>query len=135
MDRSPSFRQKSLSKLLSICAFNLIVKIQLLIQIRVYRVMTTEGPHPESVRLGNRQIADGEIYSSKEEESSAFDPEISKEQLTMSNKKGFFHLQPSRTVNSVTVTTWSVVSSTFTSTFIPAADFLCVPPGYQICVP
>ena len=97
--------------------------------------MATKEPHTESVMLGNRQIADGEIYSSKEEDSSAYDPEISKKQLTMSNKKGFFHLQPSRTINSVTVTTWSVVSGTFTSTFIPAADFLCVPPGYQICVP
>ena len=94
--------------------------------------MPTEGPNPESLKLDNPEMA-VEISSSKEDLN--LDPDISETRRKLiRNKRGFFFLRPSSSNFVTTVTSWSVVSTIFTSTFIPAADFLCVPPGYQICV-
>jgi hypothetical protein len=36
-------------------------------------------------------------------------------------------------ITSVTKSTWSVVSSVFISTYVPAVNLQCLPPGYIIC--
>lgn len=73
-----------------------------------------------------------EIMSSKEEEGRGRRL-VDASEMQMRNKKRFLYLGPSALVAGTTITSWSVVSTIITSTFVPAENFLCLPPGFTIC--
>lgn len=73
-----------------------------------------------------------EIMSSKEEEGRGRRL-VDASEMQMRNKKRFLYLGPSALVAGTTITSWSVVSTIITSTFVPAVPFRCLPPGFTIC--
>nr|CAH0101366.1 unnamed protein product [Daphnia galeata] len=92
---------------------------------KVLPVMTTERPILPDSREFSTLIA-----SSKEEDVVLQSDE---EQGTGRRKERFLHYFFSNSVASTTITIWSVVSTTLTQTFVPRANFLCIPPGTVIC--
>nr|WBD92715.1 putative cladoceran-specific protein type 2 [Daphnia magna] len=98
---------------------------------QVQLVMPTEQPMKVSFIHDGREIT-REIMSSKEEEGRGRRL-VDASEMQMRNKKRFLYLVPSVLVAETTITSWSVLSTIVTSTFVPAEDFLCLPPGFTIC--
>ncbi|XP_057369316.1 uncharacterized protein LOC130690326 [Daphnia carinata] len=97
---------------------------------KVQPVTPTAAPWPVVPR-DSAQISSVDVISSKELE------------INNSKLRGFSNQseKPDREARfiwkhqftSTTTTSWSVVSSTLTQTFVPAADLACLPPGYVVC--
>ncbi|KAI9558846.1 hypothetical protein GHT06_015635 [Daphnia sinensis] len=88
---------------------------------KVQPVMPTAVPWP-AVPRDPVQIPSVDVTSSKEVEINS-----------NSKLKGEARFLWKHQFTSTTTTSWSVVSSTLTQTFVPAADFDCLPPGYVVC--
>ncbi|KAK4010356.1 uncharacterized protein LOC116935007 [Daphnia magna] len=98
---------------------------------QVQLVMPTEQPMKVSFIHDGREIT-REIMSSKEEEGRG-SRLVDASEMQMRNKKRFLYFGPSALVAGTTITSWSVVSTIITSTFVPAVPFRCLPPGFTIC--
>jgi hypothetical protein len=88
---------------------------------------------PDATTKDNTRRID--IVSSKEENimDSTYESgkgiSISSKELIMNHGR----FLPWYFLTSVTKTTWGVVSSVFTSTYVPAVNLNCLPPSYIIC--
>ena len=87
--------------------------------------MTTE----RSILPDSREFAT--VIASSKEEDVVLQPD--EEQEAGQRKERFLQYFFSNSVASTTITIWSVVSTTLTQTFVPRANFLCIPPGTVIC--
>jgi hypothetical protein len=84
---------------------------------------------PQDILKDNTLPEEVEIVSSKEENLEDNESKgISEKQLIRNGRFLNWHF-----ITSLTKTTWSVVSCVFTSTYVPAVNLQCVPPGYIIC--
>jgi hypothetical protein len=78
----------------------------------------------------DRESTTIEIVSSKEDISTG-SPGANSEGDQKLKVKRFFYWP--NYISTVTTTTWSVVSTELTRTFVPGVNLDCLPPGYKVC--
>lgn len=96
----------------------------------VQPVVPTAVPWP-AVPRDSAQISSVDVTSSKEVEINNSKLSGISTQFEEPDREARFLWKHQFT--STTTTSWSVVSSTLTQTFVPAADFDCLPPGFVVC--
>ncbi|XP_046638498.1 uncharacterized protein LOC124316541 [Daphnia pulicaria] len=87
-------------------------------------------------RATNEMMADDresttiEIVSSKEDSTGSPSGANSERDQKLKVKRFFYW---PNYISTVTTTTWSVVSTELTRTFVPGVNLDCLPPGYKVC--
>ncbi len=90
------------------------------------RVTPTSQPNLENI-IDGAETAVG-ITSSIEEAS-----ESNELMELRRSRKGRFLFLGQKFISSTTLVSYTVITTVFTSTFVPAQVFRCLPPGYAIC--
>ncbi len=95
----------------------------------ISRVLPTVLPSATSEMMADeRESTNIEIFSSKEDNTGSPANSEGNQQIKV---KRFFYWP--NYISTVTTTTWSVVSTELSRTFVPVVNLSCLPPGYKIC--